>query len=482
LAYRLLGIRLGSWLLAFFPLASCYTSPVNMRPEVEIKRPATRIYRGDPWTYSATVSDPDNDPTVLQWATTEASCPDNARSPEAWPSTWLSGPDLVVREPLTTKSFCVWAKATDKYGAAAVDTYSEAPLNHPPEAAIKVLMPSVGPLAPASAFVASTYPVHTTFMLSATTTDVDAADVLTFEWKLEKGGVPVPDASLGCAGSTDSTLACFTADEAGDYLVEVSVRDGMDTAVAKLPLAVRPGHAPVAVLDHDPEGEGPFRLATRFRLSAKNSTDEDPWDAGRLRPMWDFTNPGGTADGFGPCADDPSEAVRCFTGDAPGVYHVTLTVLDDANLSSVRRFDPMVLGDALPCLGTTDPERSTPIVYPKPKEAKMFIVGDVDDDLDIFPNPDSIDDVAKFDWFLSESWTGSNFVIQTGNGSVNHFTLGADAYPLGTELRVRVQIRDRDTMRSDLAFERCGDADKCFSGSEADRCYQRWTWKVKYGE
>jgi hypothetical protein len=190
----------------------------------------------------------------------------------------------------------------------------------------------------------------------------------------------------------------------------------------------------------------------------------------------------GMADDFGRCPDDPSEALRCFTGDAHGTYHVTLTVADDAGLSSVRRFDANVLADALPCLGATDPERNSSIVYPKPQTAKTFTVSGVDDDLDLFPNPASIQDVAKFDWFLSESWTGSDFQIKTGNGSINQFTLLPDAYPLGTELRVRVQIRDRDIMRSDLAFERCGDADKCFSGAEADRCYQRWTWKVKYGQ
>jgi hypothetical protein len=467
-------------LLAILPVASCYTGPVNMRPTVDITRPAARIFRGQMTTYYATVSDPDNDSHVLQWAWTAAECPTNARSPEAWPKTWKTSDAYMLGAPETNKTFCVWAKATDPYGAAAVDVWTEVPANHLPEVHIDVEQPAPDPGATAQTFAERTFPVHTFFRLSGErTVDADETDALEFTWLVKEG--PTDGAHMEpCPSPSDQKVTCFTADLAGDYLVELRVGDGAEMAAVTKPLFVRPGHAPVAKLERvSPLGPGPFPLGTPLRVSAVGSTDEDQGDLGRLQFNWehDFKDAPATADDFGPCADEPSDAIRCFTGDARGEYRVSVTVYDGTNFSGTATLKEEILDDAMPCLGITDPDLTTEIIVPKPNKPKEFTVVTVKDDLDPFPNPASLKNVAKFDWLVSKSWSGQDFELVSRDGTLNQFSLSPG--PLGAEMRVRVQIRDRDARRSQLAFERCTD-DKCFSGTEEDRCFQRWTWKVKF--
>jgi hypothetical protein len=237
----------------------------------------------------------------------------------------------------------------------------------------------------------------------------------------------------------------------------------------------------MAKLELSPPGPGPFRLGTQFKVSAKGSTDADPGDADHFTYSWAPTFPAAANGNFGKCVDDMSEWFRCFTGDAPGQYQVSVTVSDTSGASDTASLPVpfQVLPDTMPCLGIAEPDATT--IDPNPDFPTDFVVDTVDDDLDPFPNPRSFNETAKFDWFLDKRTAApSAFALVSPNADVNKFTIAAGEFRVGDQARVRVQIRDRDTPRSQKAFELCGDdAPTCWS-SPAETCAQRRTWIVNF--
>src|SRR5262249_54154596 len=146
---------------------------------------------------------------------------------------------------------------------------------------------------------------------------------------------------------------------------------------------------------------------------------------------------------FDRCTDDQSDFLRCFTADAPGDYTVTVTVSDGSNVSAPVSITVHVLADAMPCIDLTSAQFATKTWPANAMLGTTLSVDRVIDDLDPFPNATSFQNTAKFDWFVEEK---EGFVLSS-SGDLNTLTLGARVYSLGDEVKVRVQIRDRDTKR-----------------------------------
>jgi hypothetical protein len=468
-------------------VAGCFTAPVNMRPTVQITPKQTQVFRGQTATYTAVPGDPDGDAVTLVWAVTAGDCPANYKSPEAWPATWQSGPALEVGTPLTRSTYCVWAKVTDRYGATDVSTRPENPANHAPVVSLE-LADVKPPRRPND-----TYQLRTRFMMSgANTTDADEGDPrkFTFEVRPPQGSNARMEE---CPEHPDPALSCFTADIVGDYVVKLRFSDSLDgteefVAVSQ-PLQVSLGADPVAkvtivspmmALSTIP-GQSPamgnvprFPLGSDFKFSAADSVDLEPVDPAGPNFMWDHSFPADSAAMFLPCADDMSQTFKCFTADVPGRYWVSVKLVDGPR-SSTDKVEFEVMPDAMPCLGDTHPDRTAKTVSANLEKGKDFLVDGVDDDLDPFPFRTSFRNAARFDWFVAGA-TGKFTLVQTG--APNTFHLAGDAFRLGDVARVRVQIRDRDNQRSQLEFDKCGDADTC--PPTGSTCIQRFTWNVDW--
>lgn len=221
--------------LAVLVSGGCFTSPINRAPVISQLDAVGTPTRGQPATFVARGSDPDQDQLTWTWAVkpvnpvTPGRCPDPT-VPGNWPTDTVSGqPDspatfIVGGLALTSAPYCVWAFATDRYGAIAADNLPVVPADNLPVVTISVLQPVLGP----------PYPAYSTFQLSAVATDADQ-DPLTYDWKLNNT-VPGSTAALApCPGNSvadSDTLRCFTADLPGTYSVSLAVSDGMQTVNA----------------------------------------------------------------------------------------------------------------------------------------------------------------------------------------------------------------------------------------------------------
>jgi hypothetical protein len=429
--------------------AGCFTDPVNMSPTVRIDPPAP-FFRGQTVSYTATVIDPDGDALVLQWALLPGPCMGMALPMHGW----VPAPAFNVQPQDTMSVFCVFAKATDRYGAWSFDAIQGNPQDHAPSAMLEVLSPGNGP----------SFPPGTMFVLSAeTSTDQDPGDLnaLTFSWTLKSTPSPTSQLLPCPDGPMNMARRCLTADAAGDYQVEVVVTDpaGQSSAVDKT-LHVAPGQLGSPAIDLvSPSGTGPYPLGSLFQVSGKNSDGVD------LGYNWTFDPPPGGSMGSGPC-NDPSS--QCFTADVPGTYRIGLSVKNAAGDSPVVWATFVVAPDQPPCIDHTTPD-FTPSVTLLMTDTN-FVVDLVSDDLDPYPS------TADMQWWESDN----DGPFQLVEKDFPSFPLHPGNYTPGDKVRLRLEVRDRDTARAEKAFLACGNADFCTQPSliHPDTCFQRVTWTV----
>jgi hypothetical protein len=474
-----------------------------MRPTVTIEVPDPLLpFRGDTVTYRVTPLDPDGDSTTVAWATTPEMCPNNFKLPESWPPTWKStevkagSAEVKVAKPVTMSPYCLWVKVTDRYGAVDVSTRPENPADHVPVVSVQVSSNTEAKRRPDG-----TFPLRTPFVISgAGTTDADEGDPRNFKEFLLRQRPPGSQAVMAdCPEFPDPALSCFTADVLGEYVVELKFSDYEDgrneVSGTSSTLKVTAGPAPKAKLRvlspsmtvEPPAGQATaaanipkFPLGSEFKISAMDSTDPEPLDPLGPMFMWHLSPAAGSASTDHPCSDNMSTMFRCFTGDVQGVYQLSVNLLDGPLMSTDDVFVE-VLPDALPCLGETEPKRKDELVGASVESGRIFTVMGVDDDLDRYPPRTSFKNAARFDWFVGNS-SGVFRLAQTGPSPEFQLTTSTAAFGfrLGDEALVRLQIRDRDTDRSQLEFETCGNADTCPTAES--KCYRRWTWKAKFNQ
>jgi hypothetical protein len=450
--------------------AGCFTDPVNMAPTVRIDTPTTTengmtvaadpFFRGVQLTYTATASDTDGDGVHLEWQLqlhADQGCPPGFDRPENQPTqNWVAEPSLLVLPEDNDSKFCVWVRAIDSHGAAAVDARTGVPQDHPPVAHVVLVSPTgAGPFAPSAT---------TPFELSAaSSTDDDARDVpdLTFAWAMQTslcssaGLIPCAD------HPSDDRFICFLADNPGDCQIEVTVTDpASESSTTDITLMIQRGPPPVAAIDLvSPTGLGPYKLDHEMRVSAAHSTVGD-----NAHYVWTLEHPDGTKDTPGACDNDTTDVTKCFVPNASGDYHVSLTVSDDSGMSTTS-LPVTVAPDQPPCIMDTTP----PLSVTETDVSSPFAVNIVDDDRDPFPG------VADINWFLSVN--GADFTLEVPNWPT--FTsFNKAAFSPTDDVRVRVEVYDRNTTRSVTELSNCI-TDRCSLPSVFDAtCLQRVTWKV----
>jgi hypothetical protein len=262
---------------------------------------------------------------------------------------------------------------------------------------------------------------------------------------------------------SDEAVQCFSSDTPGAYQVAVTVKD--DTGLpntASIVLTFARGQLPVAGIDIlDPAGPGPFLLGRQVRVSGAHSTFTDA----SSEYVWSLERDGKPLPMvLGLCDGDSTQVTECFVPDVSGSYQVTLAVSNGAGMSPALTVPFTVADDQPPCLGMTDPPFTTPKTT-----AMQFTVIAVDDDLDPFPG------VSNMEWFVSIN--GGAFALMRQD--FRSFGIDTTGLPPDTDVRVRLEIRDRDTTRSASEFTACT-ADVCSAPSLINpvACIQRVTWQV----
>lgn len=217
LAAAAAGLRRGHWRagLSFLSLGvaclGCFTDPINRAPVVtSINADVLPVMRGKPASFTATAYDPDSDSVTVSWAQRSGGCPDLSQAP----TPAVTKERFPVEGTETTGPFCVWAFATDRYGAVGMKNHDFVPGNLPPVAMMALLSPKA----------ASLYPLYTTFELSNESKDPEA-DSFTSEWDFDRPpGSMAQLLATGCSmAASHNDVHCFKADVPGQYTVTLTV-------------------------------------------------------------------------------------------------------------------------------------------------------------------------------------------------------------------------------------------------------------------
>jgi hypothetical protein len=226
--------------LLLAPAGGCvFTDPINMPPAVHIVLvPVTeRISRGAAAQFAAEVSDDQSEAPVVEWAWVAGLCPPVTNDRSQWPADRRRLAVFTVEGAQTKDPFCIWAVATDRYGASKATNYYAVPVNNPPAVAIDVLSPTQGP----------PYGFLSHFRLSASTSDAEM-DTLTLDWKLVGWPAGSQATLSSCPGNAGSTMAgterCLDSDLKGDYTVQLKASDASDSTTASRTLTVQEDKLP----------------------------------------------------------------------------------------------------------------------------------------------------------------------------------------------------------------------------------------------
>jgi hypothetical protein len=235
-------------------------------------------------------------------------------------------------------------------------------------------------------------------------------------------------------------------------------------------------HTPVARIDvEEPAITSPFPFYSDFRLSGVGSMDDDPFDA--LTYEWTMLrSPIGWTGEPMPCAEgEDDESRRCFTASAAGEYEIALQVSDGAVFSPRVSRVLVVDADGPPCIDLTIPAFPNPLAPPLPRDSAKedrFEVTRVLDDADPFPRGRH-DGTTSFAWFLGRGTEP----MRNLNNIFSFLPIPPDFFRLGEQVRIRVEIADRNRHFIEQVLLGCKDEPLC---AARPGCYQRVTWTVEY--
>ena len=229
-------------------LAGCFTNPINQKPVVNPISATGAVVRGYAATFTVSGSDPDQDHLDWTWASLSGDCPD-PQDGSKWPG--QSAPQdasrpttYTVDASLTMARFCVWAFATDRYGAVGANNLAVDAGHNTPTANIKLLSPDLN----------NSYRAYTKFQLSGELSAADNDTIASYDWNIDQA----PRGSNAAFFSCDETgvtpdpdyLRCFRADLPNQYVVSLVVTDSLHTASppATIALNVLPDQPPCITL------------------------------------------------------------------------------------------------------------------------------------------------------------------------------------------------------------------------------------------
>ena len=192
--------------------------------------------------------------------------------------------------------------------------------------------------------------------------DMDAADMLTYTWSLDAS----PMGSSATLGSTSGSSTMLTPDVAGDYDVKLTVDDGTDTDTATVTITAT-NQQPSAEAGMDTETD----VSEDVTLDAGGSMDPDMGDT--LTYSWSVTS---KASGSATVTlGSPMAKTTSFSANVAGDYVIELTVDDQSGTMNATATDTV-----------------TVTVYGSPSTAGELVISE------IMSQPDDLDD-TNGEWF-----------------------------------------------------------------------------------
>ena len=207
--------------MALLACAGCFVDPINHAPYIASIDKIGTVQKNRDAELKITAYDPDSDRLTVTWAVETGRCADDKMNPANWPVAKTVGAQVEVGKAMTTGRFCVWAFATDPYGAMSVDNLIVDPANQPPQAIIDVIAPSM----------AEPYQLYSQVVMTSDNSSDPDDPVLTFNWALmsKPVGSSASLDSVGCVlpkSSTARDISCFSADQPGQYVVALTATEG----------------------------------------------------------------------------------------------------------------------------------------------------------------------------------------------------------------------------------------------------------------
>ena len=279
--------------------AGCYMDPINRAPYIASIKEVGVVPKNRDATVRITAYDPDSDSLTITWAVVPG-CDGKPAAVRSDGTPVDEGIEVVVDKTMTGGRFCVWAFATDRYGATSALSNVFDPENVPPQPRIDVVSPAP----------ADTYRLYSEIVLTSDgSTDPDDPLGLDFSWNLKNkpAGSVAELFSVGCqapGGSTAGDLHCLDADKPGQYEVELiateAAGDG-NTPTKSTPVTrvfnVAPDILPSIVQTTPEIGDGPIPMLEDRKFEViKVDDDGDPrpaMTANHLSFTWFLTGPDG---------------------------------------------------------------------------------------------------------------------------------------------------------------------------------------------
>jgi len=204
------------------PACLLYTDPINSPPQVMIVAP-TSFQSSKDAIFQGRATDPDGDKVDLIWALAEREC--KAVSAADWAQRPASYDEQFAVKVNGHQPFCVRLLGQDRHGARSEPQVFEGQAqNRPPEVTLSV-DPPLG---------MGSFPLYTSFRLTAGPAQDDDGDPVEFTWKgTDPTGADMTGSLTACDPREPDRVRCFSAGRAGAYAISVEASDGLENGRAK---------------------------------------------------------------------------------------------------------------------------------------------------------------------------------------------------------------------------------------------------------
>lgn len=272
------------------------TTP-NQPPTVDVGADQS-ITLGATVTVVANATDPDGDPVSFSWSVESRPAGSTAALSSTTAATVMITPDLAG-------DYVLRVTVSDGRGGEATDSVK---ISATAQGQNRAPIANAGPDQNATTTVAVT-------LDGRGSSDPDG-DPLTYTWSF----VSVPQGSSATIMLSNITVATFTPDVPGTYVVQLMVSDGQLSSTDTVTITAAPfNHPPVVTLSLSVGSS--ILVGSGITASGTfTDADDDP-----LTPTWSLDAPDGSGASL---ALNAGETQATFTADVPGEYVVTLSVTD----------------------------------------------------------------------------------------------------------------------------------------------------------
>jgi hypothetical protein len=300
-------------------------------------------------------------------------------------------------------------------------------------------------------------------------------DNLTHDWRSLVCPVENACSPEGVIETSSAEAFSFTIPGKDRIIVALTVRDpsgAEDAAQHVLTVLNRPPAIERLYVEGQTNGEGGYTLGRTLTIRSEVS-DGDQTDT--LSYAWELFRPSDSQPGFDGFTVAADETSATLLADVVGAWTVKLTV-SDGFVADWKEVPISIDPDTEPCLGPLSPPAAgddTPIVVERDGGPRTFRVAAVIDDLDPYPFEVGATDpdlgLAELRWLLARP--GGVLEVIPGSDAAE-YVLQPEAYAVGDELTLRLEVRDRTP-----TWPTCAEVEP--TCATAPGCLQRTSWKVR---